>query len=1369
MHLKYFMKNYIFLFLFVLCFGFFANAQISTFPWNEDFESAGLPSGWTQEYVNASVNWQTYAGGTYGMPSSSYSGTKNAFFSSDNYDDNQTILISPQLDLSSLTNPILSFYHAQIPFDTDQDELRIYYKTSASGPWILLQSYTTAVMSWTFRQIILPETSNDFYIGFSAKSGYGLGVCVDLVEVQNVEPCLDPTAISILQASDSGAVIDWLAGSSESNWQVEYGVQGFTQGGGTLVNTTESTHTFTSLSANEDYDFYVRAYCNPLYSDWVGPFSFSTICAIADIFPYNEGFENTTAPVPCWSMEYANPTPNSGNLMTHSNSFAFEGARSFKFCSYYIGAPYNQYLISRQFDFPQEMQVSFRYRKNTSGTEIFCVGTSSTTDAVSSFTWGENVTNANSTWKYFSLEIPANTKYIAIQYKSNFQNSLFVDDLQIRNATNCYEPVDVTIGTVGSTTAVVGWTAVNGETTWKLEYGTAGFTQGSGTIINTGLNPYTITGLNSETQYDVYVKADCGTPESIFTEKKSFTTLPACLPVTGFQVTSNTNSSVSLSWNTNAAVFYEIEYGVDGFIQGSGTTVSSIVTGTKTITGLLENTAYDFYVRAYCGAANGFSDWSTAVSCITYPCATGCFYTFTLNDYWGDGWGNVSLGIYQDGELTNTLKIESGYTLESQIYICDISNVEIVLNQGSFADECSFYVYTPYDVFVYSSDFETLGSVPDQTVLNSFTGDCSEPDCYPPSNTSYSQLLYSSCMISWQAGNGETSWNVEYGAAGFLPGSGTLISGVTETTYLLNSLTPSMAYDVYIYANCGVSGLSNPVGPVSFTTSAAPIALDICGLSLNIPDNSFSNANFEVSGLVPSSPFTHFNLESVSFIIQHPYDADLELFLESPEGVTVTLIQDNGGIGDNFGDVGGSCTYKTILSLNPVNGSIASGTAPFNGNYSAIGDLNNFNTGADLNGLWKLKIVDDNNLYTGKLQYFNLSFIETKALFADDETFFENVTNDGSISNTISLQLYNESFATMGNLVENTDFEVLNLPSGLSVQINVTGADMADISLVGNAIDNMTDLNNLIISLKNAAFVGGDANAVEGSILNFNIDYLTVINLTNNSVSETVICANETYPVFVDYSFTNNSETTLEIGTEISLDVESPVGSLAFTEVITLQEVLAIGENVLGECTTPLYFDIQGEHTVSTEVNIANDVNSADNEIMVLFEAVTHHSEFPQSVNDTIYVDAFPFGIYATAVFEPVEYTQVLYYFWNGESGSASYDVFAEGWVYLNTESNYCNVMDSIYIALGTSIPTESKTEFSIYPNPANDVIIINSSNIDAQRIFICGVDGRIYIESNITEQNNTFELSVSQLSPGLYFVIVESNTGSYKKNFIKM
>jgi hypothetical protein len=208
---------------------------------------------------------------------------------------------------------------------------------------------------------------------------------------------------------------------------------------------------------------------------------------------------------------------------------------------------------------------------------------------------------------------------------------------------------------------------------------------------------------------------------------------------------------------------------------------------------------------------------------------------------------------------------------------------------------------------------------------------------------------------------------------------------------------------------------------------------------------------------------------------------------------------------------------------------------------------------------------------------------------------------------------------------------------------------------------------------------------------------------------------------------------------------------------------------VLGECTTPLYFDIQGEHTVSTEVNIANDVNSADNEIMVLFEAVTHHSEFPQSVNDTIYVDAFPFGIYATAVFEPVEYTQVLYYFWNGESGSASYDVFAEGWVYLNTESNYCNVMDSIYIALGTSIPTESKTEFSIYPNPANDVIIINSSNIDAQRIFICGVDGRIYIESNITEQNNTFELSVSQLSPGLYFVIVESNTGSYKKNFIKM
>jgi hypothetical protein len=92
------MKKYLFG-LALLCLSSLAYTQISTFPWVEDFETAGLPSGWTQQYQTASVDWITHNGSIYGNPSAAYSGTKNAFFSADNYDDNQTMLISPALDI----------------------------------------------------------------------------------------------------------------------------------------------------------------------------------------------------------------------------------------------------------------------------------------------------------------------------------------------------------------------------------------------------------------------------------------------------------------------------------------------------------------------------------------------------------------------------------------------------------------------------------------------------------------------------------------------------------------------------------------------------------------------------------------------------------------------------------------------------------------------------------------------------------------------------------------------------------------------------------------------------------------------------------------------------------------------------------------------------------------------------------------------------------------------------------------------------------------------------------------------------------------------------------------------------------------------
>ena len=57
--------------------------------------------------------------------------------------------------------------------------------------------------------------------------------------------------------------------------------------------------------------------------------------------PLNEGFESPTCPPSDWTIRYANPNPPSGNLMTHSTTYAHSGSRSFRFSSYTSGAPYD--------------------------------------------------------------------------------------------------------------------------------------------------------------------------------------------------------------------------------------------------------------------------------------------------------------------------------------------------------------------------------------------------------------------------------------------------------------------------------------------------------------------------------------------------------------------------------------------------------------------------------------------------------------------------------------------------------------------------------------------------------------------------------------------------------------------------------------------------------------------------------------------------------------------------------------------------------------------------------------------------------------------------------------------------------------------
>jgi subtilisin family serine protease len=229
---------------------------ISTFPWNEGFENGGIiPNCWTQERVaNSGIDWTFITGNGGSNPSGAHTGTYNACLKDNTTASNLTKLITPPINLTGLSGPTLTFWHTQAFWSPDQDQLIVYYKASAAGPWVSLATYTTNITSWTQRTISLPAASGDYYIAFEGNAKYGYGVCVDDVSItgtasptltvtpanQNVSPAAGTTPFTVTSNSN------WTAASNQS-WCA---VTPSGSGNGTITATFEVNNTSSSRVAN---------------------------------------------------------------------------------------------------------------------------------------------------------------------------------------------------------------------------------------------------------------------------------------------------------------------------------------------------------------------------------------------------------------------------------------------------------------------------------------------------------------------------------------------------------------------------------------------------------------------------------------------------------------------------------------------------------------------------------------------------------------------------------------------------------------------------------------------------------------------------------------------------------------------------------------------------------------------------------------------------------------------------------------------------------------------------------------------------------------------------------------------------------------
>ncbi len=239
------------------------------------------------------------------------------------------------------------------------------------------------------------------------------------------------------------ATLTWTAGGSESLWDLYLSTSSTTpnaQATPTVSNIESTSYTFNNLQPATTYYAWVRSNCGGGdVSSWSDVYCFSTSCEAYTI-PQQFGFEDE-ATMNCFNM--VSCANNTGRY----NQNARTGTYCFRFF-YNTNPP--QYLIFPELTGTENgVHVEFYYKKNSSGTEKFKVGYSTTTDVTSSFTWGNEVTNATTSYQLFEMDCPAGTKYVAIQYTANNQYYLYIDDISLSLPTSNFTK-DITAYTQGS-------------------------------------------------------------------------------------------------------------------------------------------------------------------------------------------------------------------------------------------------------------------------------------------------------------------------------------------------------------------------------------------------------------------------------------------------------------------------------------------------------------------------------------------------------------------------------------------------------------------------------------------------------------------------------------------------------------------------------------------------------------------------------------------------------------------------------------------------------------------------------------------------------------------------------------------------------
>ena len=466
-----------------------------------------------------------------------------------------------------------------------------------------------------------------------------------IVTITPAPTCPQPTNISVLDATNNTALLQWTNGGSETQWQIEYGPQGFTPGTGTTTIVNSNPGAISGLTANIFYDAYIRAICSPGDSSfWTGTASFNT---------YNQGFY----------VDWDNSCPTSGiiDISTTGTSITLNDEDEFpltlQFPIFYQGTLYSNATIGNNGAIILGSTTAQVPSANTSmltapvglypfwddlassgaGIWFQTIGTAPNRKLI--VQWEKDRLGAVGNSVKFELIIDEATQEIFYLYEDVITGSLAYDngasasiglagsnqDVEIslnstsyltNNScihfiyTDCPKPTNLIYTSIFSDGVTLSWSpGLSNETSWTVIYGPSGFDPTlSGTSIATTTTTLTIPGLTQLTEYDVYVYANCSPLNESVGLFGTFETPPYCSNPLSMTNTSSVDQ-IQSSWQWTAssgnypATAFNLQYGGIGFELYGGTEVQvdNNLNDVINDASLMAGGVYQIYVQAVCG------------------------------------------------------------------------------------------------------------------------------------------------------------------------------------------------------------------------------------------------------------------------------------------------------------------------------------------------------------------------------------------------------------------------------------------------------------------------------------------------------------------------------------------------------------------------------------------------------------------------------------------------------------------------------------------------------------------------------------------------------------------------------------------------